>query len=168
MKIKHLKISALIFVLLFVGTAAGAELSKSGEGRYRSARSADIQILKVGENRLQINYDETGVVVDVPANSPFVDASFNTMGTIHVVDGELTYNGAAVWTRPNGDEIYGVFKGEGVLGKSSTGSLEIVGGTGQCAGITGGIELKSGPYVKATKKGTAQGTTIGDLKWSIP
>jgi hypothetical protein len=29
------------------------------------------------------------------------------------VSGVFTYSGAALWTRPNGDQIYGIFKGDG-------------------------------------------------------
>ena len=117
---------------------------------------------------MQINYDETGIVVDAPSDSPFFNASFNTMGTIQAVNGVFTHSGAALWTRPNGEEIYGIFTGEGKLGASSTTSLKIVGGQGECAGITGTMDLKSGPYAKTSKKGYYMGTSIGKVYWKIP
>ncbi len=155
-------------VLFFLGSIASAELAKKGSGDYRSGRTAQISILKMGKEYMQINYDETGVVVDAPTDSPFSNASFNTMGTIQAVNGVFTYSGAALWTRPNGDEIYGIFKGEGKLGAGSTTSLKIVGGQGECAGITGTMELKSGPYAKSSKKGYSMGTSIGKVSWKIP
>jgi hypothetical protein len=157
-----------LFGLSVTVSAVYAELAKEGSGEYRSGRSAKVKVLKLGKDRMQINFDETGVVVDAPADSPFYNASFNTMGTILVVNGQLTYNGAALWTRPNGDQIYGTFKGKGILGQESSGFLEIVGGQGECAGITGTLKLKSGPYTKSSKKGYSMGTTVGTIQWKIP
>ena len=160
--------SLAMFLLFAVVSSAQAEMAKEGSGKYRSGRSATINVMKMGNDRLQINYDETGVVVESPENSPFHNASFRTMGTIHVVNGMLNYNGAALWTRPNGDQIFGVFKGEGARGSGTSGRLEIVGGTGECTGIQGALELKSGPTVKSSKEGTSQGTTEGVITWKLP
>ena len=166
---KRWRIFGWAMVLLFVVVpSVHAEMAKEGSGTYRSGRSATIEVMKMGSDRLQMNYDETGVVVESPENSPFYNASFRTMGTIHVVNGMLTYNGAALWTRPNGDQIFGVFTGEGARGAGTSGRLEIVGGTGACTGIEGALELKSGPPVKSSKEGTAQGTTEGVITWKLP
>jgi hypothetical protein len=156
-----------VFVISF-STVDATELAKEGSGKYRSGRSAEVKILQLGEEYMQINYDETGIVVEAPAGSPFHNASFNTMGTIQAYKGVFTYSGAALWTRPNGDQIYGTFKGEGKLGVGSTTSLEIVGGQGECAGITGTMELKSGPRAQSSKKGFSMGTTVGTVHWKIP
>lgn len=161
-------IVAVSFACLSAASTVGAGPSKEGSGPYRSARSAQISMMKMGDNRMQINYDETGIVVDAPADSPFHNASFRTMGTIHVVEGRLAYNGSALWTRPNGDRIYGIFTGKGVLGKGSSGFLEIVGGQGECEGITGTLELTSGPHAQSSKSGYSMGTTVGTIRWKIP
>ena len=158
----------LVLIFLFSTTPVHAELAKKGSGDYRSGRTAQVTVLKMGKKYMQINFDETGIVVDAPADSPFLNASFNTMGTIQAINGVFTYSGAALWTRPNGEEIYGIFKGEGKLGVGSTTSLKIVGGQGECADITSSMELKSGPYAKSSKKGYSMGTSIGTVKWEIP
>jgi len=169
MKIFTVGMLAVLFGLIVtISTVRAAELAKEGSGKYRSGRTAEINVLKMGEEHMQINFDETGVVVDAPADSPFYNASFNTMGTIHAVNGNFTYSGAALWTRPNGDQIYGIFKGDGKLGVESNTSLEIVGGQGECVGITGTMELKAGPYAKSSKKGYSMGTSVGTVRWKIP
>lgn len=167
---RRLLISALtmLFVISLNAASVNAELAKEGSGDYRSGRTAQVSVLKMGEEYMQINFDETGIVVDAPADSPFVNASFNTMGTIQAVNGVFTYSGAALWTRPNGEEIYGIFQGKGKLGVGSTTSLEIVGGQGECAGITGTMDLQSGPYAKSSKKGYSMGTSLGKVSWKIP
>ena len=160
---------AIVFgVVLIVSTVGAGELAKEGSGDYRSGRTAKLNVLKMGTERMQINFDETGIVVDAPADSPFNNASFNTMGTIHAVNGVFTYSGAAIWTRPNGEEIYGIFKGDGKLGVGTNTSLDIVGGQGECTGITGTMDLKSGPPAKSSKKGYGAGTTVGTVRWKIP
>ena len=73
----------ILFISFFVASTVSAELAKEGSGNYRSGRTAEVTILKMGKEHMQINFDETGIVVDAPADSPFYNASFNTMGTIH-------------------------------------------------------------------------------------
>jgi hypothetical protein len=158
----------VLMVSLLVTSTLYAELAKEGSGKYRSGRTAEVTVLKMGKEHMQINFDETGIVVDAPLNSPFYNASFNTMGTIHAVNGVFTYSGAALWTRPNGDQIYGIFEGNGKLGAGTNTSLEIVGGQGECEGITGTMELKAGPGAKSSKKGYSMGTSVGTVQWKIP
>jgi hypothetical protein len=95
----------LMVFLVLLPAAAYAELAKEGSGDYRSGRTAEISMLKMGKRYIQINFDETGVVV---------------------------------------------------------------GGEGECAGITGTMELKSGPRAKSSKKGYSMGTSIGTVHWKIP
>lgn len=162
-------LSTAVMTLFLTVSITGADLLKKGKGVYRSARSSNVDYLKMGDERMQINFNETGVVVEAPKNSPFQNASFNTMGTIHVINGKYKYNGAALWTCPNGDRIFGTFKGEGGFAEGTTqGKLEITGGTGECTGITGVLHFKSGPKIKSSKKGTSQGITVGTIKWNIP
>ena len=161
-------ILAALFSLFVTVSAVSAELAKEGSGDYRSGRTAQVTIMKMGEERMQINFDETGIVVDAPENSPFFNASFQTMGTIHAIKGIFTYSGAAVWTRPNGEQIYATFQGDGKLGVGTNTTLKIVGGQGECAGITGSADLKAGPPAKSPKKGYGAGTTVGTIRWKIP
>ena len=156
-------LAVLFGLVVTFSTVSAAELAKEGSGR-----TAKINVLKMGEEHVQINFDETGIVVDAPADSPFYNSSFNTMGTIHAVNGNFSYSVAALWTRPNGDQIYGTFKGDGKQGVGTNTSLEIVGGQGECVGITGTLELKSGPYAKSSPKGYSMGTSVGTIRWKIP
>ena len=159
---------SLFGIIISFSIVSAGELAKAGSGNYRSGRTAKLNILKMGPERMQINFDETGIVVDAPADSPFINASFHTMGTIHAVNGDFTYSGSALWTRPNGEQIYGIFQGDGTLGVGTNTSLKIIGRQGECAGITGSMELTSGPPAKSPKKGYGAGTTVGTVRWKIP
>ncbi len=60
-------------------------------------------------------------------------------------------------------------KNEGILGVGPTsGVMEIIGGTGECTGIEGTLEMLPRPKVKSSKKGTYQGIGIGKISWKIP
>jgi len=64
-------LAVLFGLIVTVSTVSAAELAKEGSGKYRSGRTAEINVLKMGEEHMQINFDETGVVVDAPADSPY-------------------------------------------------------------------------------------------------
>jgi len=78
--------------------------------------------------------------------------------------------GSVVVTRPNGDQFFSsLYKNEGILGVGPTsGVMEIIGGTGECTGIEGTLEMLPRPKVKSSKKGTYQGIGIGKISWKIP
>ena len=85
-------LTTVFFLISFVAVSTvDAGLLKKGSGRYRSVRSSQLNILNLGDDRMQINYDETGVVADAPPDSPFFNASFRTMGTSI---------GEAIWALP--------------------------------------------------------------------
>ena len=116
-----------------------------------------------------MNFEETGVVVKAPENSPLHNASFRLLGTLHATKGKYKSSGSVEWTRPNGDKIYGTYESEGVLGGGgATGVLKFVGGTGTCTGIEGTLETGNSPEIKPTKKGVYNGITIGKFNWKIP
>ena len=49
-----------------------------------------------------------------------------------------------------------------------TGIIEIIGGTGECAGIEGTMEMLPRPVLKTSKEGAYQGIGIGKITWKIP
>ena len=163
---------AIIFALLLIipaGTVVGAEMAKEGSGDYRSGKSGTSAVLAMGKERLQMNFEETGVVVLAPENSPLHNASFRNMGSLHANKGKWKGSGFIEFTRPNGDKIYATFEGEGVLGGGRSKSVvTFVGGTGTCTGIEGTMELGNTPGIKPAKKGTWQGITVGKFNWKIP
>ena len=145
-----------------------AEISKEGSGDYRSTKSSSRELIVMGEDRLQMNWRQVGWVIDAPANSPFENATYRALGTLHRNIGIYQGTGFVEWICPNGDKIYGslIIKGSHEIGTSMTGDL--VGGTGGCSGIQGTIELKRGPKVTAAKMDMFQGISLGKISWKIP
>ena len=163
---------AILFALLLListGTVFGAEMAKEGSGEYRSAKSTIPTVLTMGKERMQMNYEQLGAVVSAPENSPFHNASFRVVGTLHAIKGKWDGDGMVEWTCTNGDKIYSTFKAQGVFGGGPSSSINtFIGGTGACTGITGTLELKGVPGVKPSKKGTFQNISVGKVTWKIP
>ncbi len=166
---KSMTIMFALLLIITAGTAVGAEMAKEGNGDYRSGKTGTPVVLAMGKERLQMNFEEIGVVVSAPENSPLHNASFRTMGTLHEIKGKWKGIGFVEWTRPNGDKVYATFEGEGVLGGGPSKSvLKFVGGTGTCTGIEGTMELGNTPGIKPAKKGVWNGISVGKFNWKIP
>ena len=167
------KISNALFLitlgLLFSASVICAEMAKEGSGHYRSGKSGTFDVIVLGKDGFQMNYDETGAIVEAPENSPLTNATYRTIGTQHGFEGKFKGSGGLVLTRSNSDQIFGVYKFEGVVETGiQTGIIEIIGGTGECAGIEGTMEMLPRPVLKTSKDGTYQGIGIGKITWKIP
>ena len=167
------KLSIALFLitlgLLFSASVICAEMAKEGSGHYRSGKSGTFDVIALGKDRFQLNYDETGAIVEAPENSPLTNATYRTIGTQHGIEGKFKGSGGLVLTRPNGDQIFGVYEFDGVVETGiQTGIIEIIGGTGECAGIEGTMEMLPRPVLKTSKEGAYQGIGIGKITWKIP
>lgn len=158
----------LILLSITFGSVAQAEMAKEGSGEYRSAKTTTFDVLSMEKERLQMNYEQIGVVVIAPENSPLYNASFRFLGTLHAIKGKYTGPGFIVWTNTNGDKIYATCEVEGVLRGASKGVITFVGGTGGCVGIEGIMKINGLPGIKPSKKGIGFGISVGEFNWKIP
>ncbi len=168
---KKLKITFLMIVVALwcSATISYSEIAKEGSGDYLTGKSGTFEVLKLGKNRFQMNWDVTGVFVEAPENSPLVNASYHSIGTLHALDGKTKSTGGIVFTRPNGDQIFGTFISIGVLrGPITSAVVEFTSGTGECTGIEGKMEAAPRPKVKSSTKGGWQAIGIGTVTWKIP
>jgi hypothetical protein len=157
-----------LLLLISAGPVIGADFAKEGNGEYRSGKNGTYTVLVMGKERGQMNWEETGVVVSAPENSPFYNATLRDIGTSHIIKGKWEGTGFVEYTCTNGDKIYGTIEGQGVMGGPSGGIVKLVGGTGAFTGITGTIELKGVPGIKPAKEGTWQSISEGKMNWKIP
>ena len=168
-----MKKTAMLSMLLGIfclGTSAYAEMAKEGSGMYRGAKSGKyVTTIEFEEGHIQGIFDEAGVIVEAPENSPFYNASFHSIGTFTVKQGAAEGSGGLKFTRPNGDTFYGTFKFGGVHKRGpSSGVVKILGGTGECTGIQGEIELLPRPKVTNTNEEGYQQMAIANISWKIP
>ena len=156
--------------IVFSTSVIYAEITKNGSGEIRIGKSGKVNVLPLAKGHLQMNFDENGAVVNAPENSPFVDASMRAIGTLLAVEGKFKSNGAIVFNRPNGDQIFGkIVDVSGVLGVGpNSGTIELSGGTGECSGIEGRIEIMPPPKMTPSTKGAYQGVVIMKISWKIP
>jgi hypothetical protein len=82
---KSMMIMFALLLIVTAGTLVGAEMAKEGSGDYRSGRTGTFEVLAMGKERLQMNFEATGVVVSAPENSPLHNASFRNIGTLHAI-----------------------------------------------------------------------------------
>ncbi len=166
------KLSAVVLALSFIffTTSAIAEMAKEGSGAYRGAKGGTIKVIAFAEGHFQVNFEGAGVIVEAPEDSPFLNATFHEMGTYTVKDGAAEGSGGIKFTRPNGDTFYGTFNFGGVHQEGpKSGTVKLVGGTGECAGFEGEIELLPRPKVAySTPEVTYQAIAISNISWKIP
>lgn len=167
---KYMTLFAVVVVGIWCSVSIShSEMAKEGNGNYVSAKSGTFEILKLGKNRLQMNWDVAGAFVEAPSNSPLENASYHSIGTLHAIDRKTKSNGGIVFTRPNGDQIFGTFISEGVLkGPLKSAVVEFTGGTGECEGIEGRMVASPRPKVTSSTKGGWQAIGLGKVTWKIP
>ena len=157
-----------VIALCFSVITANAEMAKEGSGVYRSAKSSKNEVLAMGKDQMQINYNQLGMVVDAPKNSPFENATFHAIGTYYQNKDEYEGSYFVEWVCPNGDKIYGKANFNGTMEKENHNVVELVGGTGACEGIQGTVELERGPQVKSAQKDIRQSFSVGKVSWKLP
>lgn len=151
---KKVGIVSIIIVFGIVCTVftANAEMAKKGSGEIRGSKSGTLHILKMGEDRNQMNWEEPGVILDTPEDSPFYHATWFGIGSLHGFQGQFQATGGMVFTCTNGDQVFAVVGTEGIHGKGNTGgAVKFVGGTGGCAGIEGEFVATPRPPTKSSK-----------------
>lgn len=157
-----------LWLLVPFGIACGAELDKKGEGSYRAGQSATFKTIPMEKERLEMQFEVTGVVVDAPENSPLHNATMFALGELHAVKGDYAERGFARYTRPDGDAIFMTYEAKGKLGGERKINGTFVGGTGKCAGITGSAEFNGIHGLKPPKEGAIVSMSVGKFSWSIP
>ena len=166
---KFLTKPLIALALLLFTTNAYAELAKEGSGSYHGVKSTALKIMIFERGHIQVNFDEVGVIVEAPEDSPFFNASFHVLGTFTSNQGVTEGSGGIKFIRPNGDTIYGTFNFGGEYQHGQTyGIIEILNGTRECRGMQGQIELLPRHKVTTTSGvGTYQIFTKGNMNWTL-
>lgn len=157
----------IAILLLIIGGTAVAEMAKEGSGQGVTYFTSTSQVLAQGKENFVANYDARGVSGSKDDTSPFYKASGQCVGTFRGIKGQFKELGLCTYTRPNGDKIFMSYEASGKLGAPVKGISTIVGGTGECDGITG-----NGEFTRTSIKGPAEGigASISEstLSWKIP
>ena len=164
---KSMTIMFALMFLLTAGTVVGAEMAKEGSAPGVTYFTSTSQVLAQGKENFVANYDARGVSGGDDDTSPFYGTSGQCVGTFRGIKGEFKELGLCTYTRPNGDKIFMSYEAAGKLGAPVKGTSTLVGGTGECDGITG-----NGEFTRTSIKGPAEGIgasiSKSTLSWRIP
>ena len=156
-----------IVLLTVFGTEAKAQIPKEGTGSMTFVYSATFKALPMGQERLQMTYENMGVIIGDTSNVLFHNVSVRCLGALHAVKGESNNNGFCVGTRPDGDQIFWTYQSTGKLGVGGKGTSTLVGGTGKLTGIQGSSEYTDF-VVRPAAEGTFQGYSRIKGQYKLP
>ncbi len=155
-------------VLVAFGMEAKAQIPKEGTTSFTSAYSGTFKVLAMGQERAQMTLEFMGASIGNTPNDFTHNVSFRCIGGLHAVKGEYNDGSAfCVATRPDGDQIFSIYKTTGKLGGMYKGTYTVVGGTGKLAGIQGSGEC-TGFTLRPEAEGTFQGYTIQKGQFKLP
>jgi hypothetical protein len=166
---KTVLVLILSIVLLAVfGSEAKAQIPKEGTTSFTSGWSGTFKILAMGQERLQMTFEFMGADIGDTREDFNHNTSFRCIGALHAVKGE--YNDGSTFcvaTRPDGDQIFSIYKTAGKLGSMYKGTFTIVGGTGKLVGIQGSGECW-GFDLRPAAEGTFQSYTKQKGHYKLP
>jgi len=157
-------------VLVVFGLEAKAQVPKEGTTSFTSGYSATFKVLTMGEERVQMTYEVMGVGFGDTAEDFSHNTSFRCIGALHALKGDYTGNNSCfcVITRPDGDQIFSIYKFDGKLGGMYKGTYTIIGGTGKLVGIQGSGEVTGVNLSRRAAEGTFQGYNKQKGQYKLP
>jgi hypothetical protein len=160
----------LLFItlaLVFSVSTVYSEMAKEGSATGRNFATVTAKALPMGEERLHVTYEGSGIYVSDIEEGFLNNASMHFLGALHAVNGAFEESGFMVSTVPDGDKVFATWKGSGNLGKDAKGTYTYVGGTGKYTGITGGGEFTRS-NLQPPSKGVIAAITLFKGNWKLP
>lgn len=130
-----------LFLVAINGNAFCEEMAKEGTTTGKNFVSGTSTVLPMGEERLQINYEGSGVSINDSGKGFLDNSALYCVGSIQAVNGVFEETGFMVFTSIDGDKVYSTYKSSGKFGEPSKGTWTFTGGTGKYEGVQGGGEF---------------------------
>ena len=156
-----------LVVLVAFGTETEAQIPKEGASSMTFYYSATFKALPMGQERVQMTYENMGIIVGDSSDILLHNTSVRCLGALHGVKGDFNNNGFCVGTRPDGDKVFWTYQSTGKLGAGGKGTSTIVGGTGKLTGIQGSSEYTDFP-LRPAAEGTFQGYSRIKGQYKLP
>lgn len=167
-----MKKSILILVISFVLLAVSGLDAQAKEATESVNVSwyVTTKVVPLGQDRIYVTYEAIGLTVTDTSEGLFHGATARVLGGMTIEKG--FYNdeyGCGVWNLPNGDKVFMTLKmaGKAGTGGVAKGTFTIIGGTGKCAGIQGGME-GTRTMVQSALEGAGQSFLKGKLQYKLP
>lgn len=165
------KAGTVLIILLFMGALAGnafcEEVAKEGSIMGKSYLAGTSKVLPMGDERIQMNFEGSGVFVSDNGKGFLHNSAMYAIGTMHAVKGVFEESGFMVQTATDGDKVYATWKGSGTFGKAVTGTFTYTGGTGKFTGIEGGGEFTRYALADATE-GVWTSVSLAKANYKLP
>jgi len=100
--------SPLILLLAFVQPVISGELPKEGSFSYKACGNGTFAAIAMGEERVQLNYEFYGLILNDAGEGFLHLASTHSLGSVHMVKGvyaEPWDRGFHVYIDPDGDKV---------------------------------------------------------------
>ena len=167
MKKTILTLALICFFIAASGLVDSAETAEKGTTSGKGYYTGTFKALPMEKERLQMNYEVSGVFVSDTGKGLLHNASMHVLGALHAVKGAYKDSGFMVLTRPDGDKVFATYEGSGTVGKSSKGTLTYVGGTGKFVGIQGSGEFTR-YMLRPPAKGMIAAFSVSKTNWEVP
>jgi hypothetical protein len=150
--------------ILLVGDAlAGREATENLTGGFYGTS----KVVAFGENYIYGAGEAFGVWMGDTGKEMVHGASVHPVFFFQIEKGFYSEPGGVVWTLLNGDKIYLKYITSAKPGETPKGTINILGGTGKCAGIEGSGEYTMHPSVPSVE-GAWQGLCKMKIHYKLP
>jgi hypothetical protein len=156
-----------LFLLATGGNVFCEEMAKEGTTTSRNFVSGTSTVLPMGEERLQMNYEGSGISINDSGKGFLHNSAIYFVGSLHAVKGVFEETGFMVITPPDGDKVYSTYKSSGKFGEPVKGTWTFAGGTGKYEGVQGGGEFTR-YALRNAKEGVWTATSIMKSNYKLP
>ena len=118
------------------------QLPKSGTIKFHSGFKVSPEAVDVGEKRMQAHGSSVGVNYNDQGAGPFHGGPIACFWAFFARDNGATSKGYCALGDPDNDRIYTEFSGGSSGNEGSSGTFEVVAGTGKYAGMQGNGQFK--------------------------
>lgn len=159
---------SLILSITF-GPDSKAQVAKEGVLATTHGYSGAFKAMAMGEERVQVDYEVIGVVITDTTEDLLHNATFRCIGSLQAIRSIFEDDsGFCVYTRPEGDQAFVIYKAAGYLQGVAKGAFTFVGGTGRLTGLEGGGDFSRISGMRPTAEGSFQGYHQIKGHWKLP
>jgi hypothetical protein len=162
-------VTALCILAITFSTGVAAQPLKQGTTSGTYSHSGTFQALAMGNEHVQINYEDWGVrQEDQKSTFPAQAAASRCLGSYHARQGAVdNHSGFCVGIDADGDQWFFTYQAAWTVESAQTGTFTYVGGTGKYQGISGRGTFTYQP-LRPISADSFQGMSIYKGDWKLP
>jgi hypothetical protein len=168
MKKSILAFGLSLVLLVFSGSDVLSQASKEITEPVTLTWHSTSKFVPLGEDRSFITAEVFGVLMSDEGKGLFNEATGWGLASMLLEKGVMqNYVCHAFWVLKSGDKVFVTFTVEGKRGVMMKGKINLIGGTGKCAGIQGSGE-NTAYYLRPAIEGVGQGYNKLNITYKLP